>query len=186
MEGTVALNHTQSQTDMMMGRALFIPNGTWMEGEMEAAPRESGFAFGLMPPPVLRRGQDHYVLSSYEQMGIPRQARNQELAKQFLRFIYTRQSILTFARLANGTLAVTDAREIARNELSSGVYGMFRAYETGRFMLMPFETLPAGARVNVGGVVFDDNMGPLITGSITPDEYIRRVEDAFAEIRAAR
>ena len=34
MDGTVALNHTQSQTDMMMNKALFIPNGNWMEGEM--------------------------------------------------------------------------------------------------------------------------------------------------------
>ena len=32
MEGTVALNHTQSQTDMMMNKALFIPNGNCMEG----------------------------------------------------------------------------------------------------------------------------------------------------------
>lgn len=38
MEGTVALNHTQSQTDMMMNKALFIPNGNWMEGEMKDAP----------------------------------------------------------------------------------------------------------------------------------------------------
>ncbi len=38
MDGTVALNHTQSQTDMMMNKALFIPNGNWMEGEMADAP----------------------------------------------------------------------------------------------------------------------------------------------------
>ena len=42
MEGTVALNHTQSQTDMMMNKALFIPNGNWMEGEMKDAPRADG------------------------------------------------------------------------------------------------------------------------------------------------
>ena len=47
MEGTVALNHTQSQTDMMMNKALFIPNGNWMEGEMKDAPRADGFEFGL-------------------------------------------------------------------------------------------------------------------------------------------
>ena len=186
MEGTVALNHTQSQTDMMMGRALFMPNGTWMEGEMADAPRESGFEFGLIPPPVMRRGQDHYVLSSYEPIGIPRQARNPELAKQFLRFLYTRQSITSFARNANGTIAITDAREIARNDLSSGVYGMFNAYNTGKFFLFAYDPAPAGSRVNLGGVVFDDNMGPLMTGRLTPDAYIRLVEQAFADIRAAR
>jgi N-acetylglucosamine transport system substrate-binding protein len=186
MEGTVALNHTQSQTDMMLGRALFIPNGTWMENEMADSPRESGFEFGLMPPPTLRAGQDQYVLSSYDQIQIPRQAKNPELAKQFLRFLYTRDSIISFARNANGTIAVTDAREIGRNYLSSGVYGMFSAYDTGKFMLMNFETLPQGSRVNVSAVVFDDNMGPLVTGRLTPDAYISRVEDAFAQIRADR
>ena len=186
MEGTVALNHTQSQTDMMLGKALFIPNGTWMEGEMADAPRESGFAFGMMPPPTLRGGQDHYVLSSYDQIQIPKQAKNPELAKKFLRFLYTRESIISFARNANGTIAVTDAREIGRNYLSSGVYGMFSAYETGRFMLMNFETLPMGSKINVSAIVFDDNMGPLITGRLTPDAYINRVEEAFAQIRADR
>jgi N-acetylglucosamine transport system substrate-binding protein len=186
MEGTIALNHTQSQTDMMLGRALFMPNGTWMENEMADSPRESGFEFGLMPPPTLRAGQDHYVLSSYDQIQIPRQAKNPELAKQFLRFLYTRDSIVSFARNANGTIAITDAREIGRNYLSSGVYGMFSAYDTGKFMLMNFETLPQGSRVNVGSVVFDDNMGPLITGRLTPDAYINMVEEAFAQIRADR
>jgi N-acetylglucosamine transport system substrate-binding protein len=81
---------------------------------------------------------------------------------------------------------VTDAREIGRNYLSTGVYGMFSAYDTGKFMLMDFETLPQGSRVNVGAVVFDDNIGPLVTGRLTPDAYINRVEEAFAQIRADR
>ena len=33
LEGTVALNHTQSQTEMMMNKCLFIPNGNWMEND---------------------------------------------------------------------------------------------------------------------------------------------------------
>ena len=38
MDGTVALNHTQSQTDMMMNKALFIPNGNWMEAKWPMLP----------------------------------------------------------------------------------------------------------------------------------------------------
>jgi len=184
MEGTVGLNHTQSQADMMLGKALFIPNGIWMEGEMADAPRESGFEFAILPPPTLRAGQDHYVLSSYEQFEIPKQAKNPELAKEFLRFLYTKDSIISFAKNANGTIAVTDAKDIGKSYLSSGVYGMFTAYETGKFMLMPFATRPANNKTNVGAVVFDDTMGPLMTGRLTVDSYCRGVEAAFAEIRA--
>lgn len=31
LEGTVGMNHTESQTEMMLGKAAFITNGTWME-----------------------------------------------------------------------------------------------------------------------------------------------------------
>lgn len=71
MEGTVALNHTQSQTDMMMNKALFIPNGNWMENEMKDAPRADGFEFGLWHAPVLNKGDQPYVMTSVEQFSIP-------------------------------------------------------------------------------------------------------------------
>ncbi len=33
LPGTVALNHTQSQQELMMDHALFLPVGTWIESE---------------------------------------------------------------------------------------------------------------------------------------------------------
>lgn len=50
------MNHTQSQTEMMMNKCLFIPNGNWMENEMADAPRADGFEFGLWTAPVLKMG----------------------------------------------------------------------------------------------------------------------------------
>ena len=76
MEGTVALNHTQSQTDMMMNKALFIPNGNWMEGEMKDAPRADGFEFGLTTAPSLNAGDQRYVMTSVEQFSILSWRRN--------------------------------------------------------------------------------------------------------------
>jgi N-acetylglucosamine transport system substrate-binding protein len=185
MEGTVALNHTQSQADMMMGKALFIPNGTWMEGEMADSPREPGFTFGMVAAPTIRAGQDNYVLSSLEEFFIPKQAKNPALAKEFIKFLYTRPSIESFAKNANGVYAVKDAQEIGKPYLSSGTYGMFSIYNNGGiFMLMDFEALPANTKVDIKHVIFEDNMNLLITGRISVNEYIKRIEDAFAEITA--
>jgi N-acetylglucosamine transport system substrate-binding protein len=184
MQGTVALNHTQSQADMMMGKALFIPNGVWMEGEMADSPREPGFTFGMMAAPTLRTGQSQYVLSSLEEFFIPKQAKNPALAKEFVKFLYTRPSIESFAKNANGVFAVKDAQEIGKQYISSGTYGMFSVYNNGTFMLMDFEALPANTRVNIKNVIFEDNLNPLITGRITAAEYIKRVEAGFAEITA--
>jgi N-acetylglucosamine transport system substrate-binding protein len=183
MEGTVALNHTQSQTDMMRGKALFIPNGTWMEGEMADSPREAGFSFGMAAPPVARAGQERYVNSSLEQLSIPKAAKNIELAKEFLRSIYTKASVISFAKNANSTIAVKDARDVAGSYLSPGTNGMFSVYDTGKFMLFAFETPPSTTKVDVRTVVFEDNMGLLVTGKITPAEYINRVEAAMAQVR---
>jgi N-acetylglucosamine transport system substrate-binding protein len=184
MQGTVALNHTQSQTDMMLGKALFITNGTWMENEMADAPREPGFTFGMIPAPVVRAGDDRYVLSSMGQLSIPKGAKNPGLAKEFLRFIYSKASVVSLAQNANNTIAVKDALEIGGEYLSSGVSGMFTAYDWGKFMLFAFDAPPANTKVNTQSVIFDDNMGPLVTGRINPAEYLKRVEAAFAEIRS--
>ena len=63
MDGTVALNITRARLTMMMNKALFIPNGNWMEGEMADAPRADGFEFGLTCAPVLDDGETRYVMS---------------------------------------------------------------------------------------------------------------------------
>ena len=58
LEGTVGMNHTESQTEMMLGKAAFITNGTWMENEMQDAPREDGFEFAMAPIPEASANAD--------------------------------------------------------------------------------------------------------------------------------
>ena len=76
------MNHTESQTEMMLGKAAFITNGTWMENEMQDAPREDGFEFAMAPIPTENADDVHYVFDSCEQFSIPAAAKNPELAKQ--------------------------------------------------------------------------------------------------------
>jgi N-acetylglucosamine transport system substrate-binding protein len=188
MEGTVGLNHTQSQADMMLGKALFIPCGTWMENEMIDAPREPGFAFAMAPAPVLRNGQDRYVTSGPGGAWIPAAAKNSPLAKEFLRFLYTEESIVSCAKNGGGVIAVKDATEVGKAYLSAGTYGMFSVYGGAKALLMDYETLPENSRVTVD---YWGNIGPMITGRMSVDDYIKAVEAAFAEVaedkaRAAR
>ena len=184
MSGTVGLDHTQSQADMMMGRALFIPNGTWFVGEMADAPREPGFEFAIAPVPTLQAGQPRYVLSSFGGVSIPAEAPNTDLALDFLAFMYTSESIRAFAKLADGVMAVQDARTVASAELDPSVYNMMRAYDEGIFMLMSFAPIPPGLPIHMGNEIFDNRITPLMTGSITVDEYIQQMEELNAQIRA--
>jgi len=184
MTGTVGLDHTQSQADMMMGRALFIPNGTWFVNEMADAPREPGFEFAIAPVPTLQASQPRFVLSSFGGVAIPAEAPNTDLALDFLAFMYTAESIRAFASLADGVMAVHDARTVAAAELDPSVYNMMRAYDEGIFMLMSFAPIPPGMPIHMGNEIFDNRMTPLMTGAITVDEYIAAMEELNAQIRA--
>jgi N-acetylglucosamine transport system substrate-binding protein len=183
MEGTAGLNHTQSQTDMMMGKALFIPNGTWMEAEMADAPREPGFEFAMTSVPTINAGQTRYALASMDTVEIPNNAKNPDLAQEFLKSIYSEESIISFAQNANGVIAVTDGAEIAKDFLTPGTYGMFSVFDDASFLVFGWDALPPDTKVNVARTVFEDNIGLVFTGKISPDEYIKRVEDTFAVVR---
>lgn len=185
MEGTVALNHTQSQTDMMMNKALFIPNGNWMENEMKDAPRADGFEFGLWHAPVLNSGDQAYIMTSVEQFSIPANAENPELAKEFLRFLYTESSVKLFAEKAGGIYAMKEATEWAKDYLTTGVYNMNAVYESGKGLVFGFTALPEGVKVSVNDQVFAP-LSDVMNGTMTPEEWAASVEEAIAEVNANR
>ena len=116
LEGTVGMNHTESQTEMMLGKAAFITNGTWMENEMQDAPREDRFEFAMAPIPTENADDVHYVFDSCEQFSIPAAAKNQELAKEFLRFLYSDESVSAFAEASGALYATKSAREVAKRQ----------------------------------------------------------------------
>ena len=186
MEGTVAMDHTTSQAMMMMGRALFIPNGLWFEAEMADAPREEGFMFAIAPPPVLSAGQTRYIMSSSEQIALPAGGNAPDLADLFLQFLYTEESIAQFGRMAGGNVAVMGAPEIIAPYLEPGVANMLRAYELGSFMLFGWGVVPEGLPALPVDEVFANNMSPLMLGTISVDEYIERQEAVAALVREAR
>ena len=113
----------------MLGKAAFITNGTWMENEMQDAPREDGFEFAMAPIPTENADDVHYVFDSCEQFSIPAAAKNQELAKEFLRFLYSDESVSAFAEASGALYATKSAREVAKDKLSTAIYNMYGIYE---------------------------------------------------------
>ncbi len=184
MEGTVALNHTQSQTDMMMNKALFIPNGLWMEGEMKDAPRADGFVFGMTPSPVVSADEKRYIMDSVEQFSIPKDAKNPELAKEFLRFLYTDDSVRLFGEHANGVMAVRGAIELVKDFVSEGTYSMFSVYaDSGAAPLVTgWDALPQGSKVAINDEFFAP-IADMMNGAITAQQWAEGIEELFTQIR---
>lgn len=186
MEGTVAMDHTTSQAMMMMGRSLFIPNGIWFPAEMEDAPREEGFRFAIAPPPTLEAGQPRFIMSSSEQIALPEGSPEPELGKEFLRFLYTQESTKQFARLGGGNMAIIDSPDLIAPYICIDVANMLRAYELGSFMIFGWSATPEGFPTLPNDEVFGNNMSPLMTGAMTPAQYIDRQEEVSALIREER
>ncbi|MEC0091289.1 carbohydrate ABC transporter substrate-binding protein [Paenibacillus macquariensis] len=184
MEGTVDLNHTQSQTDMMLGKAIFIVNATWMENEMKNSPREEGFEFGMIPVPVFNKGDKRYILTSYEQFSIPLRAKNPELAKEFLKFLYTDQSVKLFAEKSNGVFALKDAKELSKPYLTPGVYEMFSAYDGATTILQDWKAIPKGSKIDIKTELFRNTMTPIMAGKMTTDQWMDSVEKSFTQIQS--
>jgi len=184
MEGTVDLNHTQSQTDMMLGKAIFIVNATWMENEMKNSPREEGFEFGMIPVPVFNKGDKRYILTSYEQFSIPLRAKNPELAKEFLKFLYTDQSVKLFAEKSNGVFALKDAKELSKPYLTPGVYEMFSAYDGATTILQDWKAIPKGSKIDIKTELFRNTMTPIMAGKMTTDQWMNSVEKSFTQIQS--
>lgn len=186
LEGTVALNHTQSQTEMMLGKALFIPSGAWMVNEMKDAPREEGFEFGMIAMPSMKEGDSKYIASSCEQFSIPAKAKNPEAAKAFLRFLYTDDSVKALAEHASALYALKDAKEICKDILDDEVYNMYEAYEDAEAVLVYTAPLPQGCNVDVNQELYHKCFTKVIDGSMTVEEWMQSIEKAFAEIRSLK
>lgn len=184
MDGTVALNHTQSQTEMLQGHALFIPNGAWMVNEMKDAPREKGFEYGMAMPPMPAEGGTQFAFANYGQISIPKAAKNPEGAKDFLRFLYTDASVEAMAQYSSTVLAVENGPELAKEYISEDAYSMLQIGDNVKPLFSEFAPVPTGCKVDVGQTVFENAMTKLMSRQVTPEECAEIIENAFAEIRS--
>ncbi|NJP41711.1 carbohydrate ABC transporter substrate-binding protein [Oscillospiraceae bacterium HV4-5-C5C] len=185
MDGTVALNHTQAQQAFLQDEALFIPCGTWIESEMADSPRTDGFEYGMTPAPVENDGDTRYVAVALETMSIPQSAKNPELAKEFLKYLYTDQSAQLFAEKANGVLATKDTAEKVKDTISSSMYNFYSIYneENVKATVISFAVQAQGSKIDLGAELWNP-ASDVVNGTMTSTEWGQSIEDAFSQIRS--
>lgn len=88
---------TQNQQLVLDNEAIFMPNGTWIVGEMEDAPRVDNFEWELMSVPAFEAGGDRYAFTFFEQIWVPSQAQNIDEAKEFVTYMYSDDAAQIFA-----------------------------------------------------------------------------------------
>ena len=171
---------TQNQQLVLDNKALFMPNGTWIVGEMAEAPRADGFQWGMTALPAAKSGGNGASYCWLEQAWIPAGAPNLDAAKQFVAFLYSDAACAIFAK--GGAIqpvpGLTDSLE-GDNKM------FYSIYDNGADAAMGnFAAYDAVAGLGTVREVFLDPVNGLVNGSVTKDQWIADVKAASDQMRA--
>ena len=171
---------TQNQQLVLDNKALFMPNGTWIVGEMAEAPRAEGFKWGMTALPAAKAGGNGASYCWLEQAWIPAQAANIDAAKQFIAFLYSDTACAIFAKggAVQPVPGITDNFE-GDNKMFYSIYDNGADAAMGNFAA--YEAVPGLGSVRE---VFFDPVNSLVNGSMTRDQWVDGIKAGSDQMRA--
>ena len=168
---------TKNQQMAMDGRALFMPNGTWITGEMgDYAATLENFAWGMTAVPSAGAGA--YSFCWFEQAWIPAGAEHIAEAEQFVAFLYSDKAAAIFASAGamQPILGIADMLE-GENVMFYSIYDNGAKAAMGGFAA--FAEIPG---VDISGTFFAP-IDSLVSGSMSIEDYAKLVTDNSALMR---
>lgn len=173
-------NFKKNQQLILDDKALFMPNGTWVTNEMKDAPRAKNFQWGFMALPAVKDGGDRYSFGFYEQVWIPSQAKNQDLAKQFIAYLYSDEAAGIFAQSG----AVQPIKGIS-SKLTGENKMFYSIYDNGaKSALGGFAATNPVEGVNMTDTLFG-TVNSIVNKTKTVDQWQDEVQTASDKLRAA-
>lgn len=171
---------TKNQQLILDNKALFMPNGTWIVGEMAEAPRADGFKWGMTALPAVTAGGDSYSYTWFEQAWIPGGAEHQDEAKQFIAFLYSDAACEIFANAGaiQPILNIADKLE-GDNQMFYSIYDNGAKAAMGNFQAYDSATVGVSNRE-----VWFDPVNSLVSGNMTEQEWIDGIKAANDQMRA--
>ncbi len=173
-------NFTKNQQLILDNKAIFCPNGTWLPGEMADAPRADGFEWGFMAIPAVNDGGSGCSFCWFEQIWIPAAAQNQDMAKEFIAYMYSDEAAQIFAKSTaiQPITGVSDYLE-GDNKMFYSIYDNGASAVMGGF----------AATAPVEGVSMADTLfgtvNSIVSGDKTVADWQASVEEVSDKLRAA-
>ncbi|MGA4864811.1 N-acetylglucosamine/diacetylchitobiose ABC transporter substrate-binding protein [Streptomyces lavendulocolor] len=174
LEGSQGLTHIQSQTAWNKGKAVFIPNGSWVENEAApTTPADFGMAVGAlfdgtgdkMPHGTLRgEPSEPYIVAS--------KGRNPAGGMELLRIMLSKKHAQNFATKVKSLTCVMNATE--GMTLSPGLASASKAFKEAGDNLISLqlqEWYPALTDEKIGGLT-----GQLLAGELKAADWIRKTQ----------
>jgi N-acetylglucosamine transport system substrate-binding protein len=173
-------NFLKNQQLILDNKAIFMPNGTWVIGEMKDAPRADGFAWGFTALPAVAEGGDRYSYTWFEQIWVPEEAANKDAAKQFVAFMYSDAAADIFAK----TGAIQPIVGFA-DKLEGDNKLFFSIYDQGaKAALGAFAATDPVEGVNFADTVFG-TVNSLVSGDKTVEQWVEQIKADSDLLRGA-
>lgn len=173
-------NYLKNQQLILDNKALFMPNGTWVIGEMAEAPRVDGFEWGFTALPAIAAGKDAYSYTWFEQLWIPAAAENKDAAKQFVAYMYSDEAAEIFAQSG----AVQPITGFA-DKLEGDNKLFYSIYDNGaKAALGSFASTDPVEGVNFADTVFG-TVNSLVSGDKTEEQWVEAIKKDSDLLRAA-
>ena len=147
---------------------------------MAEAPRADGFEWGFMAVPAVNAGEKGSSFTFFEQMWIPAQAANQDMAKEFVAYMYSDEAAKIFAEsnAIQPIVGISDTLE-GDNKLFYSIYDNGATAVMGGF----------AATNPVEGVSMKDTLfetvNSIVSGDKTVAEWQAAVEEVSDQLRGA-
>lgn len=176
-KGATGMNHTQSQTEFVNGRAAMIPCGSWLNAEMaDKAPKGMTMEFMLVPAAPGGKGDPTAVGIKIEPWMVPTKAKNPKLAIDFFKYMTSLEKAKQFVTEKGTLMAIKGSSEV---ELPAHLKSASSAFTTStsvwsaeyRYWYKDFNKELEGS------------MASLLTGDLTPEAFCERVETAAKSTR---
>ncbi len=183
-------NYLKNQQLILDNKALFMPNGTWVVGEMAGAPKAEGFEWGFAAMPAFEAGGDRYSYTFFEQVWSPKKAKNPELADKFIAFLYSDEAADIFMKAGKDESepkgpAIQPIKGIT-DKLSGEDKLMYGIYDDGKVKpaLGAFATTDPVEGVSIADSLFS-TIDSVMNGSKTVDQWKNEVKTASDKLRGA-
>ena len=183
VEPTTVANATgdsflKNQQLILDNKALFMPNGTWVVGEMADAPRAEGFRWGFSALPAI--DGERYSFTFFEQGWIPSEADNKEEAKKFLAFLYSDEAARIFAR-SGAVQPIKNSSDFVKGENSL----FYSVYDSGAKAIMGgFRATEALEGVSIGDTLFN-SINSVVSGDKSIKEWKEDIKAVCERLRKA-
>ncbi|MFE4455143.1 N-acetylglucosamine/diacetylchitobiose ABC transporter substrate-binding protein [Streptomyces sp. NPDC056796] len=183
LKGTPGLTHIQSQTEWTKGKALFIPNGSWVENE--AAPTTPGDFKMMVGAPSSLDSSDKLPFGTLWASGgepfiVPANAKNPQGGMEQLRIMLSEDSSKNFTKTVKSLSAFnggTDGLTLS-TALQSGVDVLAKAGDNVvNPRMQDWYAKLQKEQIGIAGI------GEMMAGRATPAETIKKIQ-AFADAAA--